>query len=161
MRHHLNAPQPCQEEGEMNQTMEIFNDTSMTHINTDVKPASPLRSIRKHCLWCCNDSSHEATLCPAKNCPSHALKFGKRPKGIASVRPLKVIRAQCLDCSGFSPGEISACNINNCPLWKYRSGHNPKLAGRRPSNGHSFKKFVQPESVLACENNCAVQSMGG
>jgi hypothetical protein len=45
----ISTPQPCQEEGEMNQATEIFNDTSKSNIYTDVKPASPLRSIRKHC----------------------------------------------------------------------------------------------------------------
>jgi hypothetical protein len=121
---------------------------------------SPLRSIRQHCSWCCNDSSHEINICSAENCPSHVLRFGKRPKGIKSIRPLKVIRARCLDCSCGSTQEISDCKYNNCSLWIYRSGYNPRLKGKRVASSHSFSKNTASASVLSAQNNTMIDSMG-
>lgn len=40
---------------------------------------TPLRAIRHHCLDCVGQSSHEVDLCPARRCPVHPLRFGKRP----------------------------------------------------------------------------------
>jgi hypothetical protein len=43
---------------------------------------TPLKAIRSHCLWCCNSSANEVSLCTAKVCPLHPYRFGHRP-----VRP--------------------------------------------------------------------------
>jgi hypothetical protein len=40
----------------------------------------PIKAIRKYCLWCCLDSSKEVSLCPARECPLWAFRFGKKPR---------------------------------------------------------------------------------
>ncbi len=159
MNSQTNAPGPLASARGVNQKDKRVEGAILTQINVGVK--SPLKIIKLFCLWCCNGSSLEARLCSAEGCPSHALRFGKRPKGIASVRPLNIARARCLNCSGGSSKEVAECKANDCPLWIYRSGHNPKLAGRKPTGGRPFVKHTQPESVLAPENNSAVDSNGG
>lgn len=87
---------------------------------------TPLKAIRKHCLWCANGSAHEVRVCPAETCPTWRLRFGKRIKGISS---LKTIRKRCLDCSTFNAAEVRRCQFEDCPLFEYRLGHNPRLKG--------------------------------
>lgn len=41
---------------------------------------SPLKSIRKKCMDCSNNSSQEIELCPLTDCPLYPLRFGKMPK---------------------------------------------------------------------------------
>lgn len=38
-----------------------------------------LRVIRRHCLECCDGSTHEVRECPAVSCPLHAYRMGHRP----------------------------------------------------------------------------------
>ena len=142
------TPSAAAERGALNREVHCNAVNILTHINAEVK--SPLKSIRAHCIWCCNASSLEVRLCPAEACPSHALRTGHRPKGIKSVRPLKVVRARCLDCSGGSSDEVKACRFEKCPLFPYRSGHNPKLTGRKLPTGHPFAKYASRGDVLAC-----------
>lgn len=41
---------------------------------------SRLKSIRKHCLWCCYEQNKEVKLCPSKiDCPLWIYRFGKNP----------------------------------------------------------------------------------
>jgi hypothetical protein len=35
---------------------------------------TPLKAIRSHCLWCCNGSANEVSLCTAKACPLHSYR---------------------------------------------------------------------------------------
>lgn len=106
------------------------------------KKLTPLKAIRKHCLWCMREQSNEVKLCPesAKPCPLWKLRFGRGVKGVSA---LKQIRLRCFDCSGGSPQEIRNCKfspefgigdvpwIRYCDLWVYRDGHNPSLKGKR------------------------------
>ena len=112
---------------------------------------SPLRAIRRYCLWC-SGTSHEVELCVSKRCPLWLLRFGHRPTAeaiaeIAHVEThprerlatqaevgtssrLKAIRRKCLDCSGASPAAVTACTFGSehgtpCALWAYRLGKNP------------------------------------
>ena len=151
------APRPAATVRGMNRKVNQVDDTTLTH--TNVKSKSPLKAIREHCLWCCNGRSHEVKLCSANNCPSHELRFGKRPVGAKSIRPLKIVRTRCLDCSGGSIQEVMNCKFNDCPLWTYRSGRNPKLIGKRPANRHSFVKNTASARVSADENNCVIDRM--
>ncbi len=85
---------------------------------------TPLKSIRKYCLGCCNNSATEVKFCPSEDCFFHSFRFGKgRPK-------LKVIRNKCLECSDYSPAEVKNCQFKDCSLYQFRFGHNPKLAGK-------------------------------
>ena len=108
---------------------------------------SPLKAVRRHCLWCCNGSSNEVALCPATRCPLWPLRFGKRPTPeiLAEVPPLdgypledetsarevaqgsrtKAIRRRCLDCSGYSTQEGKSCKFTTCDLYPYRLGKSP------------------------------------
>lgn len=40
----------------------------------------PLKSVRAHCLSCCNGSYREVRKCPAVECAIHPLRMGKRPR---------------------------------------------------------------------------------
>ena len=40
---------------------------------------TPLKAIRAHCLACSNDSANEVKLCPIKDCPLYAYRFGHDP----------------------------------------------------------------------------------
>lgn len=40
---------------------------------------SPLKTIIKHCIDCCNGSPHEVKLCPVEHCLLHPFRFGKNP----------------------------------------------------------------------------------
>ena len=87
---------------------------------------TPLKSIRKFCLWCCNGKSQEVKLCPAKCCPLHSRRLGK-----GGGRILKIIRAKCIDCTGGVKMEIRDCQVKEniddlCPLHPYRLGKRPK-----------------------------------
>lgn len=59
---------------------------------------SPLKSIRKYCLDCSNDSPKEVKLCPNKDCPLYVYRFGKKvrdpnkPKRTISPEHLKKLQ---------------------------------------------------------------------
>lgn len=40
---------------------------------------NPVKAIRAKCIDCCAGSSNEVKLCPAKDCPLYAFRFGKNP----------------------------------------------------------------------------------
>lgn len=40
---------------------------------------SPLKTIRAHCLDCCNGSANEVKLCPVTRCLLYPYRFGKNP----------------------------------------------------------------------------------
>jgi hypothetical protein len=110
---------------------------------------SPLKAVRAHCIWCCNESASEVTLCAARRCPLWLLRSGHRPTELdiqqnADVglhpceRPatdselhrvsgavLKAIRRRCMDCSGDRPAEVQSCTFTTCALHPFRLGKNP------------------------------------
>jgi hypothetical protein len=113
------------------------------------KALTPLQAIRKKCLWCCNGSTHEVALCPAKACPLWAFRFGHKPndeliarQGNTRLHPLewrmtaakfharghsalRAIKRKCLDCSGTSKSDVRNCAFNDCALHVFRQGNNP------------------------------------
>jgi len=43
------------------------------------KSKNPVKAIRENCLFCCNGSSNEVSLCLVSTCPLHEWRFGKNP----------------------------------------------------------------------------------
>ena len=88
---------------------------------------TPLKAIRQKCVIdCMLNQREEVKLCPAVDCPLHAMRLGKKGKGLSC---LKVIRSKCLDCSCWSLKDLRECEHTECPLYPYRMGKNPKRAG--------------------------------
>jgi hypothetical protein len=128
---------------------ELDESNEGSDIEVGGKPVGPMRALRLHCLWCCNGSSHEVSLCPAKCCPFWPSRLGHRPtaEDKAAVvgtrlypfeRPatgaefhgsggsaLKAIRRRCIDCSGGSQVAANACATSDCDLHPFRKGKNP------------------------------------
>ena len=113
---------------------------------------TPLEAVHAHCLWCCNDNSHEVAQCPARHCPLWLLRSGHRPKfgeikqnSDTTLHPteraatagelhdgsgavLKAIRRRCTDCSGGNGlADVRACRRDTCPLHPFRMGKNPNI----------------------------------
>jgi len=92
---------------------------------------TPLRAIRRQCLYCMCGSAHEVRLCPTKDCSLWEFRFGRgRPK-------LKDIRAKCFDCGEGTAHAIKNCEFPECPLYIYRLGKNPARKGL--GNAKNFK----------------------
>ena len=85
---------------------------------------TPLRAIRRHCLWCANNQAQEVNLCPATRCPLNPYRSGKMPD-IENPSPLGAIRKRCLDCVGGSFQDVSGCTTESCTLHLFRFGKNP------------------------------------
>lgn len=41
--------------------------------------STPIKAIRKYCLWCCGGSRKEVRECPVFDCPLWKFRFGKNP----------------------------------------------------------------------------------
>ena len=41
---------------------------------------TPIRAIRKHCIFCCGDNSKEVRYCQVKDCALYPYRMGHRPK---------------------------------------------------------------------------------
>jgi hypothetical protein len=107
---------------------------------------TPLRAVRRHCLWCCNGNPNEVRLCVSKSCPLWPFRLGHRPTaefktevGDRVLHPaerqitgkafhdaggttLRAIRLRCLGCSGASPYEVAGCRHTDCDLHAFRFG---------------------------------------
>ena len=102
-----------------------------------MKKLTPLKAVRKYCLWCMNDQEIEVKLCPSKDCPLFFLRFGKREK---KVNVLKAIKMKCKDC-----GEnAKKCEFPDCILYPYRTGHNP---ARKGIGGKGNPNWLKGQSV--------------
>ena len=110
---------------------------------------SPLKAVRQHCLFCCNDSPKEVRLCAAKACPLWPFRFGSKPTeelldevsdvpiyplekeqtgaDVAGRSALKAIKSRCLDCSGNRPAEVAGCWATDCSLHQYRQGKSGRV----------------------------------
>ena len=92
------------------------------------KHITPLRAIRKYCLWCCNEQFPEIKYCSATDCMFHSRRFGR-----GGGRLLRLIRLKCLECSGNNMAERKRCRFykgfdEQCVLYPYRMGKRPKQA---------------------------------
>jgi hypothetical protein len=93
---------------------------------------SPLKAIRERCVWCCNGSFKEVTLCPATACPLHAYRTGHLPEGARkNVSATAAILARCRDCAGDGQGAIEHCEIPGCALYTFRPTSGTQQRGRR------------------------------
>ena len=125
----------------------------MHEVESEVGP-TPLKAVRRHCLWCCNGSFSEIKLCPAKACPLWPFRHGHRPNAedraaVADQRlfplerdltgatfhgsALRAIRLRCIDCSGNSDVDVRACKFGPghptpCDLHHFRLGRNPNIS---------------------------------
>lgn len=53
---------------------------------------TPLKSIRKKCLWCMNDQSNEVHLCTCQDtCTLYPYRFGRRPDIKPALTPIKAV----------------------------------------------------------------------
>lgn len=121
------------------------------HETSDSEPEKPkpLKSVRRHCLDCCNGSSNEVSLCPAKACPLWPFRLGRGPTSeplaevadvdiypleaeqtgadVAGRSALKSIKARCIDCSGASRSEANNCDLTSCDLHPFREGKSGRI----------------------------------
>lgn len=107
------------------------------------KRVSPRRAARLHCLWCCNGSSKEVSLCTAAHCALYPYRLGRKPSAEATAslagvwthpvevpeahfekgpRILRAIRRRCIDCSGGTAVGAGACTTVGCDLHPFRKG---------------------------------------
>jgi len=113
---------------------------------------TPLKAIRKKCLWCMCDVSNEVRLCTCGNtCTVYPYRFGKSPDEKPALTPLKAIKAKCFDCSGFSKKEQRNCEFKDCILWPYRLGHNPKRKGLGNKNINVYKNTKNSQKTTTHE----------
>ncbi len=102
---------------------------------------TPLKAIRKHCLYCMGGSYQLVRDCQSTACPLYPLRLKRAVKGVG---PLRQIRAFCKQCVG-GPYEVKKCDPyfldgETCSLYCYRSGKRPKGAGSFASNlNENFK----------------------
>ena len=109
--------------------------------------ATPLKSIRRHCVDCMGGSYQAVNDCPSKACPLWQDRSGKQRMG---QRPLKAIRQFCLECVGSSD-QVRECTGkmlygSDCQLHKFRFGKNPRLKGKRRWSGIHPPAGHQPPS---------------
>jgi len=83
---------------------------------------TPLKAVRKYCLWCMAGQANEVKLCPSTECPLYDLRFNKSKKGLSA---LKQIKKRCKDCSE----NVKKCEFEDCSLFLYKTGHNPARKG--------------------------------
>lgn len=108
------------------------------------KRLTPLKAIRKYCLWCCLENNIGVRQCPAISCPVDPYRFGHRNQDAAKT-PCKAIKAKCTDCSGFDAKERNNCKFTDCQLYEFRNGHNS--AKRHLNNIHNLKNFRENARV--------------
>ena len=63
---------------------------------------SPLKQIRKHCLYCCYGSYKTIRFCATLDCPLWYLRFGRFPKTV--IREKGKIFEQLFDKENFKIG---------------------------------------------------------
>ena len=128
-----------------------------------MKIITPIKSIRKYCLWCCCGSTKEVKLCPIYDCPLHPYRMGKRPnsqallglnsqigkedsKASSFLTPVKAVREKCRDCSTYRTKEIRNCKHTDCDLHPYRMGKNPNRKGIGGNSNLNPKKGCSASS---------------
>jgi hypothetical protein len=117
---------------------------SLIPINT--KKLTPLKSIRKECLYCMGDSPKLVGECETITCVLWSYRTGRIAPG-ADRRLLKVIRSFCKRCVGTSL-EVQKCtgkmlDGTTCYLHPYRCGKRPKTHEQEASFASNFNEQVE------------------
>lgn len=111
-----------------------------------MKTLTPIKSIRKYCLWCCQGSKMEIKLCTVFDCPLYQYRIGRKIKKsefrilnpkmtdedfkrIVFLTPVKAMKSRCEYCSNFKKKGIRNCEFKDCSLYSYRLGKNPSRSG--------------------------------
>ena len=120
-----------------------------------IKKLTPLKAVRKFCLWCSLDQFHEVKLCPTVKCPLHPLRLGKGIKG-RGISVLKTILRKCCDCSGVDrmSDEIKNCWATDCSLFLFRFG-------KRPRTGNTKEKIPNLAGLRALAEWRAKKGLAG
>lgn len=95
--------------------------------------ATPLQSVRQHCLECTNGDATYVRQCPSVNCDVHPIRSGRNGGRVPSV--LKAIRQRCMDCCQDEPKRVRDCELENCVLYTYRFGTTPRRKGATKPKG--------------------------
>ena len=105
--------------------------TTEGKITATDRKLTPLRAIRKKCLWCCLGSPNEIRICRVTRCSLYRYRPGRKPKAKTDdkMTTLRAIREKCLDCSAGSSSRTKDCPFRDCALYTFREGKNPKRAG--------------------------------
>lgn len=99
---------------------------------------TPLKSIRKYCLWCCYDQLSEVKKCPSDDCFLYPYRLGKRTIRRGSV--IKRIKKRCRDCGEGKPSVVKKCEFPDCPLYPFRTGKGPSRTHKEAQNQIINKK---------------------
>jgi hypothetical protein len=67
----LSKPHLCQAPREANGASADGSDSGLPR-------RSPLKAVRAHCRWCCDENAREVARCPADRCPLWLLRSGRR-----------------------------------------------------------------------------------
>jgi hypothetical protein len=93
-----------------------------------MKKLSRMQTIRKYCVWCCNDQLKLIRECSVENCALYSRRSGHEDKSVPVEKRItakQATRARCLDCSGNNMAAIKLCPITGCILWPWRMGKSP------------------------------------
>ena len=84
-----------------------------------MKSPTPLKAIRKYCLWDMQGSYKEIERCPEleADCPFLPFRFGEETQ---ENNPLMAIRLVCLHCVGGRWKDIFDCEDKDCSLYSFR-----------------------------------------
>lgn len=113
---------------------------------------TPLKAIRKKCIWCMNDQAYQIRFCTCKDsCTLYPYRLGSVPNPKPALTVLKAIRENCYNCAEFSYEDRQNCDFKEeCPLWPYHLGHNPKRKGIGNEN-IKLLKYIKPHQNISSQ----------
>lgn len=111
-----------------------------------IKKLTPLKSIRKECLYCMGGSFKLVAECETITCGLWSYRMGRIEPG-ADRRLLRVIRQFCLQCVGSSD-EVRKCNGKMleggvCNFHPYRRGKRIQKHKQEASFAPNFNEMVE------------------
>lgn len=113
-----------------------------------MKNLTPLKSIRRYCLECCNSQPGEVKNCPTEDCVFFNLRMGKK---LQKGSLCKIIKQKCWDCGEGSTQEVRKCEITDCPLHRYRLGRSPAHQRFWDHRSHPAGGFKKKEGATHAE----------
>lgn len=88
---------------------------------------TPIKVIRKYCLFCTNNQYKEIDLCPDKKCALWKYRYGYRKKEYKYKQtPCRAIQKKCQDCTGSK--KTRDCEFTKCALYSHRQAKNPNCS---------------------------------